>query len=132
MIFKRNEFSDFRSSYRLFCMRSTDHFFKKYQNLTADCHLISDFYTSICHKNNLTDKNESRKQSVLKFWFNWGNDTYISLKITSKTAVIIDQSSYRKVASSNTSRLEAHAGFCRLLVKGIFDPYVPFDKKLIS
>ena len=30
----------------------------------------------------------------------------------------------RKVASSNTSRLEAHAGFLRLLMKGIFDPYV--------
>ena len=42
--------------------------------------------------------------------------------------------SYRKIASSNTSRLEAHAGFFRLLKKGIFDPYVlsPFDKKLIS
>ena len=39
-----------------------------------------------------------------------------------------------KVASSNTTRLEAHAGFFRLLMKGIFDPYVlwPFDKKLIS
>ena len=31
---------------------------------------------------------------------------------------------YHKVASSNTYRLEAHAGFFRLLVKGIFDPYV--------
>ena len=31
---------------------------------------------------------------------------------------------YRKVASSNTSRLEAHAGFFRFLMKGIFDPYV--------
>ena len=31
---------------------------------------------------------------------------------------------YRKVASSNTSRLEAHASFFRLLMKGIFDPYV--------
>ena len=41
---------------------------------------------------------------------------------------------YRNVASSNTSLLEAHAGFFRLLMKGIFDPYVlwPFDKKLIS
>ena len=40
---------------------------------------------------------------------------------------------YRKVASSNTSRLEAHAGFFRLLMMGIFDPYVQwiFDKKLI-
>ena len=41
---------------------------------------------------------------------------------------------YRKVASSNKSRLETHAGFFRLLLKEIFDPYVlrPFDKKLIS
>ena len=31
---------------------------------------------------------------------------------------------YRKMASSNTSRLEAHPGFFRLLIKGIFDPYV--------
>ena len=31
------------------------------------------------------------------------------------------------------SHLEAHAGFFRLLMKGIFDPYVlwPFDKKFI-
>ena len=31
---------------------------------------------------------------------------------------------YRKVASSNTSHFEAHAGLFRLLMKGIFDPYV--------
>ena len=44
------------------------------------------------------------------------------------------ESEYHKVASPNTSCLEAHAGFFRLLVKGIFNPYVPcpFDKKLIS
>jgi cadmium resistance protein CadD (predicted permease) len=36
---------------------------------------------------------------------------------------------YRKVASSNTSYLEAHAGFFRLLMKGIFDA---FGKKYIS
>ena len=33
-------------------------------------------------------------------------------------------SMYRKVASSNMSHLEAHAGFFRLLMKGIFDPNV--------
>ena len=33
-------------------------------------------------------------------------------------------SSYRKVASSNSSRSKAHAGFFKLLMKGIFDPYV--------
>ena len=31
---------------------------------------------------------------------------------------------YHKIASSNTSRLEAHVGFFRLLMKGIFGPYV--------
>ena len=31
---------------------------------------------------------------------------------------------YRKIASSNTSRLEAHVGFFRLLMKGIFGPNV--------
>ena len=31
---------------------------------------------------------------------------------------------YRKVASSSPSRIEAHAGLFRLLMKGIFDPYV--------
>ena len=33
--------------------------------------------------------------------------------------------------SSNTSCLEPHPGFYRLLMKGIFDAYVPFGKKLI-
>ena len=31
---------------------------------------------------------------------------------------------YCKVVSYNMSHLEAHAGFFRLLMKGIFDPYV--------
>ena len=40
---------------------------------------------------------------------------------------------YCKVASSNTSHLEAHVGFFRLIMKGLLDPYVLplFDKKLI-
>ena len=40
---------------------------------------------------------------------------------------------YRIVASSNTSRLEAHAGIYKLLMKGSFDAHVLwlFDKKLI-
>ena len=40
---------------------------------------------------------------------------------------------YHKIASSNTSRLEAQVGFFRMLMKGIFGPYVlwPLDKKLI-
>ena len=31
---------------------------------------------------------------------------------------------YRKLTSSNTSYLEAHAGFLKLHMKEIFDPYV--------
>jgi hypothetical protein len=31
---------------------------------------------------------------------------------------------YRKVASASPSRFEAHVGLFRLLMKGIFDPYV--------
>ena len=44
------------------------------------------------------------------------------------------KTTYRKVASANPSRLEAHAGVFRPFMKGIFDPYVlwPFDKKFIS
>ena len=34
------------------------------------------------------------------------------------------KTAYRRVASSDTSRLEAYAGFFRLLMKGIFDCYV--------
>ena len=37
---------------------------------------------------------------------------------------------YRKVASSNTSRLKAHAGFFRLLIKGILDNSVTFWQKV--
>ena len=36
----------------------------------------------------------------------------------------LDLLKYLKVLSSNTSRLEAHVGFFRLLMKRTFDPYV--------
>ena len=41
---------------------------------------------------------------------------------------------YRKIVNSHMSCLETHVGLYRLLMKGIFGPYVlrPFDKKLIS
>ena len=41
---------------------------------------------------------------------------------------------YRKVVSTNPSRLIAHAGFFRLSMKGKLDVYSlgPFGKKLIS
>ena len=41
---------------------------------------------------------------------------------------------YRKVASFNTSCLDEHAGFFKLLMKGIFDSCVlwPFNEKLVT
>ena len=50
-----------------------------------------------------------------------------------KESYSIHESNYRIVASTSPSRIEAHAGLFRLLMKGIFDPYVlwPFDKELI-
>ena len=53
------------------------------------------------------------------------------MSIRNETIII----NYRKVTNSNTSRLEAHAGFFRLVMTDlIFDPYVlwPFDIKVIS
>ena len=49
-------------------------------------------------------------------------------------ASLISSLTVFKVTSSNTSLLEPHAGFFRLLMKGIFDRYVlwHFDKKVIS
>ena len=40
---------------------------------------------------------------------------------------------YCIVTSTSASRIEAHAGLFRTLMKGIFNPYVlwPLDKKLI-
>ena len=39
---------------------------------------------------------------------------------------------YHKVASSNKSRLVAHTGFFRLLMKGIFNPYANKLKKVFE
>ena len=36
----------------------------------------------------------------------------------------IELTNYRIVASTSPSRIEAHAGIFRSLMKGIFDPYV--------
>ena len=47
----------------------------------------------------------------------------IGSKATTKNANFTN-SGYRKIASSNTSRLEAQKGFFRLLMKRIFGPYV--------
>ena len=50
--------------------------------------------------------------------------TYLGCSSSSVTETSFIDLEYRKVASSNTSHLEGHAGFFRLLMKGIFDPYV--------
>ena len=81
----------------------------------------------------------------LLFWLGSLNQNYIidlqltnwpvhKLQICKSVLIEFASSKYRKVVSSNMSRLEAHAGFFRLLMKEIFDLYVlwPFDKKFIS
>jgi hypothetical protein len=40
------------------------------------------------------------------------------------TSGLLFQSKYRIVANASSSRFEAHVGLFRLLMKGIFDPYV--------
>ena len=57
-------------------------------------------------------------QEVLNKYFTGSNNQF-RIIVTN-----YPQSIYRKVASSNTSHLEAHAGFFRMRVRGIFDPYV--------
>jgi len=67
----------------------------------------------------------------------WSNKVSAMKDIVKKTASVIfltqdrkiililyHQCMYRKVPSSYMSRLETHAGFFSLLMKGIFDPYV--------
>ena len=67
-------------------------------------------------------KNHSNKSKMDFFFKNIKIDQNIillTITIWLKSANI-----YRKVTSSNRACLEVHAGFFRLLMKGIFDPYV--------
>ena len=68
-----------------------------------------------------------------KFWCTWGifgkaispiwhYESLVHGKMD-LVVLVFRPNTYHKVASSNTSRLEVHAGFFRLLMKGIFDPY---------
>ena len=52
-------------------------------------------------------------------WINW---TFSKRTKSSNLERLVFLTTYRKIASSNTSQLEAHSGFFRLLMKGIFDP----------
>ena len=72
-----------------------------------------------------------------KLWTNSGIEYFTNTECfisQCRLNIIHIEKYYRKVASSNMSCLEAHAGFFRLLMKGIYGPYAlwPFDKKLIS
>ena len=53
--------------------------------------------------------------------FSGVNDNFSSPKTNYQAQV---RPTYRKIASSNTSHLEAHVGLLRLLMKGIFGTYV--------
>ena len=97
--------------------------FERFKLLKLDMSLFFD----ICQPGYLWIK----VRSIMQFSVSY---LLITFNFTSEARLFTTCSGYRKVASSNTSCLEAHAGFFRLLMKGIFDPYVlwPFDKKLIS
>ena len=53
--------------------------------------------------------------------FSYWSDLVILVDLAS---IKIQEITYRKIASSNTSHLKAQLGFFRLLMKGIFGPYV--------
>ena len=83
------------------------------------------FYWVYCKKDQISGIS-SPKLTLYRIG-NTANLVY--LPDTRWTCSIIDRPqgtliNYCKVTSSNTSHLEAQAGFFRLLMKGIFDPYV--------
>ena len=62
--------------------------------------------------------------SIFDIWLS-SLDIMDDFKLISRTAIFrFGEINYRKVAISNTSCLLAHIGFFRLLMKGIFNPYV--------
>ena len=67
--------------------------------------------------------------------FKYGTKLFVKLHSNFMNAAMyfrrLQNNIYGEVASSEMSHLEAHAGFFRLLMQGIFDQYVPFYKKLI-
>ena len=112
--------------------------FKEYFDNTTDCTLWP---------MNFFEKNDepTKRLSHVLFKFSFWHFILVTLdfvlcvnliiwKVCSNVHKIFHwQRQYRIVASTSPSRIEAHAGLSRLLMKGIFDPYVlwPFDKKLI-
>jgi hypothetical protein len=80
---------------------------------------------------------EGKESCLTKQMWKWDGSQKEKMsgeEIALKINHFIIQTNKPKVASSNKSCLEAHAGFFRLLMKRIFDPYVlwPFEKKKIS
>ena len=72
----------------------------------------------------------SKKSKIFKIF---ELSTAVPKKGNSQKSMLLLRSPNHNVRSSNTSCLEAHAGFFKLLIKEIFDPCVlrPFDSKLI-
>ena len=57
--------------------------------------------------------------------YNCSQQLYINETKTNNFSILSAfEIDYRIVASSSPSRIEAHAGLFRLLMKGIFNPYV--------
>ena len=81
-----------------------------------------------------------KKQSIFHLTRNWfpkmkifcprPEIVFFSIVINHKRCILI----YRIVTSRSTSRLVTYLGLFRLLMRGIFGPYIlwPFDKKCIS
>ena len=102
---------------------------KKFHNRTdINTHPLSNFLTKneIPEGCNLCTHDHYRVLS--RFKFQVGHSNWITTLVGDQIWILVQQNwicfckiTYRKVVSSNTSCLEAHAGFFRLLMKGIFD-----------
>ena len=105
-----------------------DHHWKLFENLPAthafvlDRVQISNEQTCKAHLTNLDPQNANLHPAIFKVLC----ATIVDDWPEEIKPYILDEKLqvrwiHRKVASYNTSRLEAHAGFFRLLMKGIFD-----------
>ena len=64
-------------------------------------------------------------KSVTGLYYSWNCSNLFWSDLVQTTSL-----KFCKIKRSNMSCWEAHVGFFRLFMKGIFVPYVPFDKKL--
>ena len=80
--------------------------------------------TSIHGPNFLRHKSFFGQKRIIWALVLLGIFTYCTYYQKSTIECKFDRITYCKVANSNTSHLETHAGFFRLLIKGILDPYV--------